>query len=92
MKTDAGAIAKTFPLALACGFGVEPESHTVDSYADLDTWLAHTVYTNALQKLKSSRSISAQEKREYLEAIQKELVNGFWMDENEIKNLGRIIR
>jgi hypothetical protein len=92
MKTEAGAIARTFNLALARGFGTEPDSHKVDSYTDLDTWSAHTVYTNAIHKLKNSRSLSANDKREALAAIQKELINGLWIDEDEIKKLGRIIR
>lgn len=92
MRTEAGAIARTFPLAIACGFGIEPDTHEIDRLSDFETWDTFTVYTNSFQKIKNSRSMSADEKRKWVEAINKELVNGLYMNEDDVKKLGRIVR
>lgn len=93
MKTRAGAIAKTFPLAIACGFGNEPEEPKVviTSFTD-DILTGHTVETNAFQKLKNSRSMSANEKRECMAKISEELTEGLYLNPDAVKKLGRIIR
>lgn len=91
-KTEAGAIAKTFPLAVACGFGVDPDTHEVVKHYHVSSLEGHTVETNAFKRLKSNRTLKANEKRDVLVKIGKELHPSLCFDPKEIESLGRIIR
>jgi hypothetical protein len=91
-RTEAGAIARTYPLALACGLGVDPDTHAVVKNEGIDRLEGHTVETNVLQRLKSNRTLKADEKRECLDNIQRELVCGMEISKQEWIKVGRIIR
>ena len=91
-QSQAGAIYATFPLALACGRGIHPSHYSIVESISIDKIEGESVTTNALLKIRNSRTMKADEKRKALDEIRRELTWWFRLAPDEWTKHGRLVR